>query len=144
MDHGNGIICRNGYTVTTSGGVTTPNSTPFITYTQDIRDGMSNTFSIGEAVPQFCPWSAWYWFDGTSATCAVPLNYKPAMQRSSLSTPGYLTNWQQNYSFMSRHPGGANFGFCDGSGRFVSDSIQYGVYEGLATIDGGEQVQLPP
>ena len=139
LDHGNGFMCRGGYLAPTGGTL----AVPYTTYTQDIRDGLSNTFSIGETIPFYCPYSVWYWFEGTSATCAVPLNYRPTMS-TRYPTPAQLTNWQQNLSFMSRHPQGANFGFCDGSGRFINESIQYGVYEALATIDGREQVQPPP
>jgi len=135
IDNGNGIICRGGY-VMTSGS---PSSLPFTTYTADIRDGLSNTFSVGEALPQYCPWSIWYWFEGTSATCGIPMNYKSSMKPNSV-----LTNWQQNCSFMSRHPGGANFGLCDGSGTFVNENMAPAIYQGMATIDGREQVMLPP
>ncbi len=142
VDHGNGFMCRNGYTVTISGTLVTPNSSPFTTYTQDIRDGLSNTFSIGEAIPKYCPWSIWYWYDGTTATCAIPLNYKPSMQANESSA--VLNDWTHNYSFMSRHPAGANFGFLDGSGKFINENIDPTVYRALATIDGGEIVTLPP
>jgi len=58
-------------------------------------------------------------------------------------------------SIMSRHPGGANFGMCDGSGRFLSNNINsttctdsagntYSLLQGLGSIDGGELTQLPP
>ena len=45
---------------------------------------------------------------------------------------------------MSRHPAGANFGFLNGSGTFINENIDPTIYRGLATIDGGESVVLPP
>ena len=41
----------------------------------DIRDGASKTFFAGESVPEYCGWSLWFWFDGSTATCGIPLNY---------------------------------------------------------------------
>jgi prepilin-type N-terminal cleavage/methylation domain-containing protein/prepilin-type processing-associated H-X9-DG protein len=40
----------------------------------------------------------------------------------------------------SRHPGGVNVALCDGSGRFVADSILLSTWRALTTAQGGEVV----
>jgi len=40
----------------------------------------------------------------------------------------------------SFHPGGVNMGFCDGSVKFIKDSIAPAAYYGIATAAGGEVV----
>ena len=52
-------------------------------------------------------------------------------------------DWSRTYSFFSQHPGGGNFGLCDGSVRFVNDFIDINVYRGLATIASAEVVVVP-
>ena len=42
--------------------------------------------------------------------------------------------------FSSPHEGGAQFVLGDGSCRFISENIDHGLYQSLATIQGGEVV----
>ncbi len=43
-------------------------------------------------------------------------------------------------AFWSLHPGGANFAFCDGSVRFLKETIDPGVFAAMATRASGEIV----
>ncbi|MCU0877356.1 MAG: DUF1559 domain-containing protein [Pirellulaceae bacterium] len=133
LDGGNGIICRNG-----GNRQDAMKGFPFIT------DGLSNTFAIGEAVPAWCTHTWWWWFNGTTATCAIPLNYKPPTVLARTETMEQIAgDWPINYSFMSRHPGGGQFAMCDGSVRFIPENIDLLTYRRLATAGGGIPVQLP-
>jgi prepilin-type N-terminal cleavage/methylation domain-containing protein/prepilin-type processing-associated H-X9-DG protein len=128
LDHGNGVVCRGGGSA--SGGA------PIMTGNMDIRDGASNTFLLGESVPAYCGWSLWYWFEGSTATCGIPVNY---FTSAGVTPDNNFANWKDSMGFMSRHRGGgANFAMCDGSVSFVSETIDFGVYKAEATIDGNE------
>ena len=52
-------------------------------------------------------------------------------------------NNQYQIAARSRHPGGVNVSMCDGSVRFVSETVSQQVWEGLLSGRGGEVVQLP-
>jgi prepilin-type processing-associated H-X9-DG protein len=125
FDFGDGVICR---------GDLTNSKQVFTTAVMQVRDGTSHTFAIGEAIPEWCNWSSWYYYDGATATCAIPLNWKKPG-----STPADVAAIKLDcYSFRSRHSGGAIFGFCDGHTKFISQDIELPIYRALATIDGGE------
>jgi prepilin-type N-terminal cleavage/methylation domain-containing protein len=130
LDRGNGFVCRNGGNLTNN----------YIDMAS-IIDGTSNTFIIGEAVPAWCNHTWWYWFNGSTATCGVPLNYRKNQGA------GYLvsqhTDWNRNYSFFSLHPGGGQFTLGDASTRFISDTIDFNLYKALGTISGSEPFQVP-
>lgn len=134
LDYGNGVFCR------------AAGNTPCKNKMANIKDGTSNTYMIGEAIPAYCTHTWWYWFNGTTATCAIPPN-APA-QRSDCQSGNRqadllcaASNWENNYSFMSEHPGGLQFAYCDGSVSFVSETIDLDTYRSTSTMASGEVVQ---
>ena len=117
----NGFLCRGG------------DRPPFTTTMADIQDGTSTTFAVGEAVPEWTWHTWWYFFNASTATCAVPLNHWRKTESS-------LADWFENYSFASRHTGGGHFLLVDGSVRFVSENVAETVYRHAATIQSSDVV----
>lgn len=122
LDLGNGWNCR------------TATSNNNCTRIRDLTDGTSNVLMVGEAVAGRCQHTSWWWFNHTTATCAVPLNY---YVKNTAITIG---DWPNNYSFASMHTGGAHFLLGDGTVRFLSENIDLQTYRNLATINGNETV----
>lgn len=52
-------------------------------------------------------------------------------------------NTEYQIAARSRHPGGVNVSMCDGSVRFVRETIAHSVWEAMLSADGGEAVELP-
>ncbi len=112
---GTGIILRNGPFVKISG----------------VTDGLSNTFIFGEQVMNASQWNAWTHANQSIGSTVLPLNY------AAKNAPLYTT-WTNTYSFRSKHPGGANFAFADGSVHYIKTSINLAVYQALSTRSYGE------
>ncbi len=104
----------------------------------DITDGLSNTFLIGEDIPALNNWCSWPYATHAYGTCAIPPNV-----RQPNGQPFDSNDWYNNHSFRSRHPGGLQFAFADGSVHFVTNAIALNHYRALATIQGGEVVDVP-
>jgi prepilin-type N-terminal cleavage/methylation domain-containing protein/prepilin-type processing-associated H-X9-DG protein len=104
----------------------------------DITDGTSNTFMVGEDVPEWNLHCSWPYSNHANGTCAIGPNAKRAD-----GTRYDPADWPNVYSFHSRHPGGLQFALADGSVRFVSDTIELRIYRAMATIQGGEAITLP-
>ncbi|HLJ96517.1 MAG TPA: DUF1559 domain-containing protein [Gemmataceae bacterium] len=105
-----------------------------------ITDGTSNTFMIGEDVPELNAHNAWCYSNGANGTCAIPPNTGVTIAtgpNKSLDSSDSL-NWPERYSFRSRHPGGLQFAYADASVHFIKDAIPFDIYRALATIKGGE------
>ncbi len=121
LDNGNGIFFRS--------------DSGFKKKLTSITDGTSNTFMVGEDIPVMNQHCDWVHSNHAVGTCAIPLNN--AMDPGQ---PGYGQpwDWTNVYSFRSRHTGGANFAYGDGSVRFVSDSISLPTYYALATSRLGD------
>ncbi|HEV3236361.1 MAG TPA: DUF1559 domain-containing protein [Gemmataceae bacterium] len=102
-----------------------------------ITDGLSNTLMVGEALPaenSDIAFSGRNWanFDGGNqmATTITPINYNTGgLWLGDCSNPlKDYTNWNVSFGFKSRHSGGANFVFGDGSVHFLNQGIDVRTY----------------
>jgi prepilin-type N-terminal cleavage/methylation domain-containing protein/prepilin-type processing-associated H-X9-DG protein len=139
----------------------------------DITDGTSNTVLMGEksyskaAVgDQFGPnwWTTGMVGDG-AYTAIFPPNFFKSRAAADALPQVFPTGNNYTCTASSLHPGGCNFAMCDGSVRFIKDSVQswnplqivfngrsqpytsttgvmptYGVYQALHTRNGGEVI----
>ncbi len=127
---------------------------------REILDGTSSTLAVGECIsatrygagPGYASDEggpgAW-WFGGN---CASDFKndyslHHFRMLRSTLkpinshtSDPQVQATQQNDACFSSDHPGGAQFVFVDGHVTLLQDSIDYDVYQRLATFAGGELI----
>lgn len=130
-----------------------------------ILDGTSNTIAIGEAEPDLRAVAAMgivrencnsnfgrkdHWPFGSDdvdttgqgdmsehlGSTGVAMNLPPVAQ----GTAAYA---EYEFSFGSKHTGGANFAFCDGSVRFLDQNIDAVIYGRLGSRNGGDTVQVP-
>jgi prepilin-type N-terminal cleavage/methylation domain-containing protein/prepilin-type processing-associated H-X9-DG protein len=147
----------------------------------DVTDGTSNTIAYGEhahglfsqtrdanGVADINDWNWWVSgnFGDTIFTTFFPMNPQRKLATGYYEGGEFIQGDDMVTSASSFHPGGANFAFCDGSVRFLKDSIdswtingslpqgftyqppnyvpgpgaRLGVYQALSTRNGGEVI----
>jgi prepilin-type N-terminal cleavage/methylation domain-containing protein len=101
---------------------------------RDITDGTSNTFMVGERRTD----ENLGWF---STWPGMVAEGEEAFQRI-LGAADHVPNSPAAHfdDFSSMHVGGTQFCLGDGSVRFVSENIDHGLYQSVATIAGREVV----
>jgi len=108
-----------------------------------ITDGLSNTIAIGEVLPEehdHYSHTSWVGFNGGVAhhSTIVPINYNSKERARCGGNVNSFGNWNVSWGFKSRHSGGANFVLCDGSVRFISQSIDMRTYQLMGCRNDGQ------
>jgi prepilin-type processing-associated H-X9-DG protein len=113
----------------------------------EILDGTSNTIAMGEIRPACADhhWNGWWHGNALWTGTSPPINFsticqgEPGTQNAS-SGCRWWANWASSQGFKSRHPGGAQFVFSDGSVHFISQTIDYRNYQRLGSRRDGEPI----
>jgi prepilin-type N-terminal cleavage/methylation domain-containing protein/prepilin-type processing-associated H-X9-DG protein len=141
------------------------------TYTKfnmaSVVDGTSNTIMIGEALPRENAYlrrsgdfryvgGNWAMFNSGNNinSTIVPINYRITPDTychlddngnpNTSGDPARSTdNWTIIFGFKSRHPGGTNFVFADGSVHFIAQTIDMKTYQLLGCRNDNQTVNIP-
>ncbi len=124
---------------------------------RDVADGLSSTFAVGERSGNLsavtwvgaartpagsCPHPAWPVQKCVGTRGMIIAHTGPSFLRSTvIFTPNHPRAEADTY--WSRHAGGANFLFCDGSVRFLKSTIDPQTFLALGTRSGGEIIADP-
>src|SRR5262249_14191766 len=109
-----------------------------------VLDGTAYTLFIGEFLPQEHGWALADVNAGGWANASAGLAHRPTSIPIHLDTRATPNDINLAWGFKSRHDGGANFAFVDGSVHFIRDSINMKTYQLLGcrndkqVIDQGE------
>lgn len=113
---------------------------------KEITDGTSKTIAMGEIRPR-C--SAFQWIHGWTLSeglwfaTTAPINY-PTNPDEFGSAPPLGSNWELDFNtamgFKSRHTGGVNMLFADGSTHFLQENIDYTTYQKLGARADNEAI----
>lgn len=133
---------------TLNGAIVYTDSTSGKTKFRDFTDGTSSTLMIGETAYNLSDYrfssgncagqsrySFTYWsvpFPGSTA-CTTQHGFNP---RDVKDDGVFDPNWTR--TFRSDHLGGVQFCLADGSVHFLSEYIDAGIFDGLASRNGGE------
>jgi prepilin-type N-terminal cleavage/methylation domain-containing protein/prepilin-type processing-associated H-X9-DG protein len=116
---------------------------------KECKDGTSQTLLLGESLPSTNAHMQFGWYTSYGSqlcTTIIPINYPISETDSSWcgsngAGPDHsMTNNNISWGFRSRHTGGANFTFVDGSVHFLSQSIDHKTFQLLGCKSDGQVV----
>ena len=118
---------------------------------RDVTDGTSNTIHVGEVLPDCTSYSwvggAWA-VDGFANAHTSTISKINEFSSCRFASAGQITNpsctselaWNYGNGFKSRHPGGAQFLFVDGSVHFLSENMDHITYQFLGGKGDGHVI----
>jgi len=131
------------------------NATTWVCGTQSVTDGTSNTLFVGEMTEGQCINAAQtcdngkfpIWIAGNNQSGCNGMTHGSVTFRIADGVAGYTLNLPRtsansDYTFGSKHPGGANFAICDASTRFVAQTIAPATYNAISTRNMSEAISL--
>ncbi|HET6883869.1 MAG TPA: DUF1559 domain-containing protein [Pirellulales bacterium] len=118
----------------------------------EIIDGTSNTFAIGEQ-PRHCSPDQWNWgWNGSHQGMIYtqsPVNFPACVTERDIT--GLLVTWSNTGTLFpknnvyaglrSKHPGGAQVVFADGSTHFIQENINYEIYQRMGVRNDQKTVE---
>jgi len=108
---------------------------PVINLSQ-VRDGTSNTFLVGESLPEDNNFNSLFAINFPLSSTAIPINNFRNNTRGDDFGP--LSGWWEISGFKSAHPGGVNMCMADASVQYIPETIDYLIFNALGSRDGGE------
>ncbi len=108
-----------------------------------VSDGLSNTIMLGETLPRHCRFISAFAPNFNVSPTNIPINTFESDEDLPVPNPQNGDVWWLTGGFKSRHPGGAHFCMGDGSVHFITELIDYRLYNNLGTRAGNEPAQLP-
>jgi hypothetical protein len=164
-NHGNTSLARTATFGTTLGGqpntfkgapftqVASWNSTPQTVRYADILDGLSNTLAFSETVQGrandlrgFAWWNGGAHFEGylppnsSQPDILEAIGYCIKTNPANPPCDGPTSTNPSNIAARSRHPKGVMAALCDGSVRFVSNSVNLDTWRNVSSAYGAEAV----
>jgi prepilin-type N-terminal cleavage/methylation domain-containing protein/prepilin-type processing-associated H-X9-DG protein len=123
---------------------------PWAARLRDITDGTQHTIAIGEMLPNRSGHHSggWFRYNSVYAGTPAPINY-PTRGIGEPGHPGpqncgHYSNWQSSIGFKSKHKGGAQVVFADGSVHLLPETIDYMTYQRLGDRRDGQPTGFTP
>jgi prepilin-type processing-associated H-X9-DG protein len=124
---------------------------------KEVTDGTANVIAYGEVRPICSDHGTNGWMDANQGATwihtSVPINFPTCINEPipngtlgswnvpNPTPPLYAhNNWNTSHGFKSKHPGGAQFVFADGSVHFLQETINFDTYQRLGDRGDGKTV----